>query len=264
MWAAIAFVAGLTAGTNPSDQLTILNLRPTYGVRGITRPDSKFLPGDQLFLTFDVDGITADDSGRVRYSISFEAIDASGKVLFKQTPHDQEAVIALGGNRLPAFVHVEIGLDQPPGEYTVRATVTDRAAKQSQTLSHTFEVLPKDFGIVRLTTTADSEGRIASGTWGSGDVMWVNLGVVGFERSSGQPGLHLELHALDEDGRPALARPFVGDVSQPVAANLPAVPAQFVLSLNRPGKFNVEVTAADKASGKTAKAVFPLTVLPTK
>ena len=42
-------------------------------------------------------------------------------------------------------------------------------------------------------------------------------------------------------------------------ADAALVPAQFFLSLNRSGKFTVELTAADKVGGKKAQLTFPLT-----
>jgi hypothetical protein len=38
----------------------------------------------------------------------------------------------------------------------------------------------------------------------------------------------------------------------------------FLLSLNRPGKFTVELRATDQVSKKKAKLSFPLTVLPAR
>ena len=39
---------------------------------------------------------------------------------------------------------------------------------------------------------------------------------------------------------------------------------QFLLDLNRPGKFTVELKATDKVSGDAATVSFPFTVLKTK
>jgi hypothetical protein len=46
-----------------------------------------------------------------------------------------------------------------------------------------------------------------------------------------------------------------------VPANFLAVPMTFPLTLNRPGKFTVEVTATDGTSRETAKLTFPIKVL---
>jgi hypothetical protein len=41
-----------------------------------------------------------------------------------------------------------------------------------------------------------------------------------------------------------------------------SIPLQFRISLNRPGKFTVELKATDRVSGKTDTRSFPITVLP--
>ena len=46
--------------------------------------------------------------------------------------------------------------------------------------------------------------------------------------------------------------------------NVVALPMSFLLRINRPGKFTVELNATDKISNKTAKLTFPVTVLEQK
>jgi hypothetical protein len=195
-----------------------------------------------------------------------EFLDKNGKVLFKQEPRDLETINALGGSTVPAFVHIECGLDQPPGEYTVRVTVTDRAGKQSQVLERKFQVLDKGFGIVRLTAGTDPEGRSPASIYEVGGSLVVGASVVGFERdkATGQPHVNVELQILDEQGKPTLAKPFVGVINEKVPANLRALPAQFFVALNRPGKFTVQLKATDQIAKKTATLSFPLSVLSSK
>ena len=49
-------------------------------------------------------------------------------------------------------------------------------------------------------------------------------------------------------------------IKKDVPAKAPVVPMAFPLSLNRPGKFTVELLARDEISGKTAKTSFPISV----
>ena len=44
-------------------------------------------------------------------------------------------------------------------------------------------------------------------------------------------------------------------------ADFLAVPMTFPLTLNRPGKFTVELTATDAVGNQTAKLTFPIKVL---
>ena len=58
-------------------------------------------------------------------------------MLFRQPARDQETIAALGGGHLPAFAQVDVGLDQSPGDYKVKVTVTDRATDKSASLTRT-------------------------------------------------------------------------------------------------------------------------------
>ena len=246
-----------------ADDLAISRVRLTHGILGPTRTDKKIIPGDSLCIGFTIDGLTADAAGKVRYSTLIEILDAAGKPIFRQSGKAQEVVNTLGGSQVPAHAQLDIGLSQPPGEFTFKLTVTDLTSNKTQSLSHKGEVQPKAFGLVRVTTSADAEGNVPSGLLGPGQSLYVNALVVGFDRDAGtkQPKLALELRVLDEAGKPTLAAPHIGAVEKDVAATALSVPIQFLVSLNRPGKFTVELKATDKVSGKTDTRSFPITVL---
>src|SRR5262249_2643138 len=159
----------------------------------------------------------SDDQGKILYSIGLEVADAAGKVQFKQEPRNLEALNALGGSRLPAHAHIDIGVDQPPGSYTLKVTLADRATKASHTLTQQFEVLPKALALVRLRITSDPEGEIPTPAVGvPGQALHINCGLVGFERdkTSKQPHVSVEMRVLDEAGKPTLAKPFTGVVNE--------------------------------------------------
>lgn len=243
-------------------QLNLTHVRATYGILGATRPDTKLLPGDNFVLCFDVEGVKADEAGKVLYSIGMDVTDAAGKVAFKQEPRELEANNSLGGTSLQAFASVQIGLDQPPGNYTVRVTVTNRATQAKGTLTRTYEVLPKGFGLVRLNTTYDADGKIAAPYVGEGQVVFVNFLAVGFGRdpAQAQPNLSVVMRILDQAGKPTLARPYSGVVNKDIPAKALSVPMQFVVELNRPGQFTLELKATDKVTGQSATLSYPLNV----
>jgi hypothetical protein len=264
MWT-IAFVAALSSLPAQNGGLAVTNVRTTYGLLGAPRTDSKFLPGDHVFISFDIEGVKADADGKVSYSVGLEVADPQGKTLFKQTPRDLETINSLGGSSLAGFANLKIGVDQKPGLYTVKVKVTDRAAKTSKEVSKSVEVLPKAFGLVRLISSVDPDGQIQVPFLGVGQSVWINFAAVGFTRGqNGQPDLSVSLRVLDEQGKPVTAKPMTGAVNKDIPKNLQALPMQFMLNLNRAGKFTVEVTATDKGSGTSATVSLPLTVLKAK
>jgi hypothetical protein len=263
MWTTVALLGVVTSLQGQANQLAFSNIRTTYGVLGVPRDNSRFLPGDRCVLAFDVDGFTADESGKVHYSIALEVTDDRGRVKFRQEPKNREAKNSLGGRKVPAYVDLQIGLDQPKGNYQVKATVTDLASKASRSLLRSFDVVAPNFGLVRLTTTADAGGQYPLPFPCEGQTLWVNFGAVGFERdrATGQPNLAVSLTVRDDEGRETLPKPLSGAVTKDVPKKARGVPMQFMLELNRAGKFTVDLKAVDKVTGKQAKLSFPLTVL---
>jgi hypothetical protein len=267
MWTSLAFVAALSLAPGQSGDLALANVRTTYGVPGATRPNNKFLPGDTFVLSFDIQGMKADADGNLFYSIAMEVTDSNNKVQFQQAPREQHVTNSLGGNSLPAFASLNIGAEQAPGKYTLKVTVSDAAAKTSRTLTSTYEVLPKAFGLIRPAITSDPDGRYPLLFAAEGQSLWVNFAAVGFARNgpNGQPNLSVTLRVLDEDGRPTATKPSVGNVNpDEVPAKAVALPMQFLVAATRAGKYTVELTAKDGAAGKTAHLSLPLTVLKPK
>ncbi len=262
IWSTLVLAAALSTAPAAEGELTLSNVRLTRGVLGPVREGSKLLPGDTLFVCFDVEGVTVADDGKVQYSTALEVVNPRGRTLLKQDPRNLEATCSLGGHRVPAYASIDVGLEVPAGEYTLKVTVTDRASGKKGTLSRTSEVLPRGFGLVRLTATADSEGLLPVPTPGVGQGLWLHFGIVGFERdnSTKQPNIEVTLRVLGEDSQPTLAKPPTGTVDAKVPEATSMVPMQLTLMLNRPGKFTVELKATDKVSGKTDTITFPLTV----
>ncbi len=263
MWTNLALLAVISATAGQAKELTLSNIRDTYGVLGADRPDNKVLPGDRYSVAFDINGIKCDDEGKVRYRMAMEVADSAGKIIYGQEPRDLEGYITLGGSRLPAFTHVDTALSQPPGEYTVKVTITDLSTSAAAKLVRKFEVLPKRFGLIGLTTSYDGEGRAPAPFGGVvGQLLYVSFFAVGWERSTTKHAhVSVEMRILDESGRPTVAKAFPGEVNSPVADKVAVIPMQFELRLNRPGKFTVELSATDRIGSKAAKLSIPIRVL---
>ncbi len=261
MLTTLAFLAALSLAPGDTDGLTLANVRSTYGILGPTRPERRFLPGDVFVLSFDIEGARPDAEGKVIYGIGLEVTDAQGKVHFRQDAKEHEARPSLGGAHVPAYASLQIGLDEPAGKYTLKVAVTDRASGMSQSVTRDYEVLPPGFGIVRLTAAGDPSGVAPASVALEGQPLWLNFAAVGFQREGGQPNLAVELQILDGDGKPTLAKPLTGEVRKDVPNKARGVPMQFVLELNRAGKYTLELKATDRVAGKSATASYPLTVV---
>lgn len=261
MWTTLVLLSALNVPHAQPD-LTLTHVRSTHGLMGPQRENDTLNPGDMLFVCFDIEGITADDEGKVRYSTAIEISNSSGKVLFKQQPQNAETKVSLGGNRVPAYAYFSVGLDAPAGEYGFKVLVKDLASGKEKSVSRTVKVSPKDFALVRAAVTSDVDAQYPAVALGCGQGVWVHCSAVGFERdrSGKQPHVVFEIRVLDEGGKPIYKKPTTNSVNKDVSEKQAGLPMAFPLTLNRPGKFTVELLASDQISGKKAKMSFPITV----
>ncbi|MFM8275291.1 MAG: hypothetical protein ACKODX_23565 [Gemmata sp.] len=270
---ALAVLTGLPA--QPAGELKLTNVRTTVGELGPARDAAKLLPGDVLFIAYDIDGISIDGEGVARYTMAMEVVNAAGARILpppnepKVEPREMTEFVPLRGNKMPARAFVTVGLDQAAGQYTCRLLVTDTKTKASGKLEVKFEVAKKEFGVVAVYTTHDARGELSAPTSGLvGQNIYVQFSVATFERDAKtkQPDVEVVCQILDEKGTKTLDTPrrHVQDAKalQTVKETDGAFALQFPLFMNRPGKFVVEITATDRLSKKTAVYKLPVTVLP--
>jgi hypothetical protein len=271
MLQSMALFAALTMTPGQGAGLTLSNPRITYGELGSTRPDAKLLPGDIFFLSFDIDGIKVNESGRVKYGMAMEVVDATGKSIFKQQPVERDDFLPLGGTKLPARAFVSVGIEQPAGQYTCKVTVTDLTDKEkpvAKSLEQKFEVLAKDFGIVQLYTAADAKGEIPAPLVGvTGQALFVHFAVINFKRDDGgtkQPNISIEMVVYGKDSKPTLAKPTVKNIPDEadgkVDEKVAGVPMRFLVPLNQEGGYLIRLKATDNISKKTTVVDLPLKV----
>ena len=268
----LALFAALAMTPSQGTSLTLSNPRITYGELGSPRPDNKLLPGDIFYLSFDIDGIRVNEAGRVKYGMAMEVTDSAGKSIFKQMPVERDDFLPLGGNKLPARAYVSVGVDQAPGIYSCKVTVTDMADKVkavSKTIEQKFEVLPRGFGIVRVSTAADPKGDVPAPLVGvAGQATFVHFAVIDFARDSktNQPNLTIEMVVYGQDKKPTLNKPTAKQIPDEadgkVDEKAAGIPMRFLVPMNREGGFLIELKATDNITKKSAKIYLPLRVFP--
>ena len=243
--------------------LALTNVRSTFGELGGPRPLAPLLPGDVMFLGFDIEGITTDAEGRVQYAMFMELLDGAGVSKYKTDPSNKNDFVPLGGNKIPGRAYTTVGLDQTPGNYLLKVTVTDLANKASKTVEQKFTVAAKDFGIVAVYTSVDERGQIPMPTTGMvGQPLFIQLGIVGFGRGADKrPNVEVEMVPLDEKGNPTVAKPSLLQIQGGVDEKDPGVTIRYLLPLTRAGKFTVRLKATDKITNKTSTFTLPVTAL---
>jgi hypothetical protein len=267
MWVTLALTA-LTAAPAQAGSLELKNDRFTYGILGAERKSSEFLPGDVVVLSYDIEGLKVKDDGTVLYSMSMEVTNKEGKSQFKNEPRDLQATNALGGSHVPAIAYSEMGTETPAGDYVMTVTVTDRQTNSTKKLSKAFQVVATKLGFVRTALSYDAANQMAAPPMAvPGQVLFFNFAVVGFklDAKTRQPNLALEMRVIGEDGKPTVVKPFVGGATETTEAFKRIIPAQFVLELNRAGKYKVQIKGVDKVADSAAiEYSFDLTVVDAK
>lgn len=263
MWTAPFLALLLASSPGQNAGLDIINVGFSYGPNGPTRTEAKYLPGDVLFLDFHISGLQFNAEGKANYSIGMLVTDAKGETVLRQDPKPQESLNYLGGKVLPGSAHLQIGTEQAPGAYTIKITVSDQAAKTTRSIERKFEVLPVGFGLVQVGLSADPDALVPKASLGIvGETVFLNFAAVGFERdqTSKQPRVAIALRILDEQGQPTLKNPLTGEANSNIPENLKLIPMQFPITLNRPGKFTLELSARDLLGNRSAIVTLPLQV----
>jgi hypothetical protein len=268
MWTTLALAAALSVSPGQAGKLELTNVRPTYGLLGPTRPDTKVLAPEVLYLSFDIAGLKADPNGDLLYGLGLEVFAAGkDKPIYKQED-DKDAPKKVpnpfGGGRLAATSFLEIGRDLPAGKYTVKITAFDRVAATNVTTTQTFEVVPPALGLTRVDPSHDPGGQLPAPLVGvPGETVFLNGLVVGFDRDSKKnPNVTVTMKLL-EGGKAVPAKPTSFDIDK-LNEGMKEVPIQFRLDFTRAGEFTVEVTVEDKVSKKKAVVTLPLTIVSTE
>jgi hypothetical protein len=266
MLATLALAALLQPIPAQNGKLDLTNARNTYGVLGQKRDSNQLLPGDIFVVSFDIEGLKVKDNGEVEYSMGMELKNKEGKSQFKKEPQDLKAINALGGARLPAFAMTDVGLDTPPGEYTLTVTVTDRGPKTpvTATLERKFVVKKKELGIVALVLT-DPNGSPMPPVAVPGQNLLINYMLVGFDVDKNKnPDLVFEMRIRDKAGKLTVEKPSVDAVKLPDPKTPNLMPNHYLVPINRSGEFTIELKATDKLSGKSVEEKLSITVLDVK
>lgn len=239
--------------------LELKNFRACYAPLpyGATRADAKCLPGDFLFLTYDIEGLKFDDkTGKASFVTVLELFDDQAKLIFnKETPN--EVVPHLGGSRMPGDLHVQMGRSQKPGKYRIRLTVQDRLAKEVKSHVYSFELLPQTFGIAGIVAPAIG----FPGQHHSTEFALVDMAL----NAEKKPDVQVTMRVLDESGK-VVAPPIISALPRdlPVGADLEKenfVPMRYPIYLNRSGRFTIDILAKDNVGKKEARLTYQLHVL---
>jgi hypothetical protein len=238
--------------------LELKNVRPSYGPLGAARVNTKCVPGDSLFMTYDIEGLTINPkTKRANYTTTLELVDSTGQVAFKKdTPND--VAPQLGGSRMPGDLFVILPRNQKPGKHKVRLTVKDNLAKEIKSFEYPFDVIPPDFSFVGVTAKA-------VGFPGENYVAGFAIVDMALDPKQ-QPNVDIVMRVFEQTGKNLVTPQILSNLPKDLPEEIDVkkenfVPMQFPIYLNRPGTFVIEVMAYDKIAKKNIQLRYTLTVL---
>jgi hypothetical protein len=238
--------------------LELKNVRPSYGPQGAERKTNKLLPGDTIWIGYEIEGLKVDaKTGKVKFDTKLELFEGkTAEPIYVTGPQTSDARLELGGTSMPGDLHIIMGPNRIPGKYTIKLTIEDKIAKDTKSFTYPVEVLPKDFGFVGVG--APTIG-LAGQSYQAGFAL-VNMAL----DKKKQPDVEVVIKIL-EAGK-AVTTPVHIRLTEELTGGLDLekqnfVPLTYPLYLNRPGQFTLEITATDKAASKTIQLSYPLTVL---
>jgi len=267
MWTTLALMT-LSLAPAQGGSPDFKNVRFTHGLLGQARKSDKYLAGDTVVLAFDVANMTVKNNGRVLYSMGMEVTKKGDKKpVLSRDAEDREVINTLGGGTFPSFAAWVIPRDMgAPGEYTLKVTVTDRETKKSQTLTRKFTVEKPRLGFVQVFLSSLRGDPIPPvAVPGQRVLLHHTLVGFGFDKKEKQTDITLTIRVLDSNDKPTLAEPYKGPVKTD-AKSAPGVMllTPYLMELNRPGKYKVELKAVDNVTGKSTTETLDLTVLSVK
>ena len=256
-FASAAALLILALAPAPTFALEFKNVRPSYGPLGATRNDNKFLPGDLLYISYEIEGLKVDPkTKKAAYVTLLEVFSSTKEKIFsKESPN--EMAPQLGGDRIPGDLHLIMGHDKPAGQYLLRMTIQDRVGGETKSFTHAFELLNPGFGIIAIQAPA-----IAF----PGQPYIAQLAIIDFTLDANKsPKGSITMKVTDEAGKEVSSLPankFPEDLTEGIDLKKDNVlPMHFPIFPNRPGRFNIEFTAIDAIGNHAATVRYPLQVL---
>jgi hypothetical protein len=259
----LAFIMLLTAAPVLAKP-QIKDIQAAHGQLGPERKSLDCFRGDELYFRFTVADFTTNDDGRLAGELAFTVSESTGKqILKKEIPLQQ--TLALGGGAFPAHVAFTIGEELPVGDYTIKVTVTDNLARESDSFERKFKCKDLEFALVAVRFYQDADGRVPATVGGIvSQTLFLKARGVGFDKSKGEIDVEMTIEVLDPKGKPVLAKPIrsmVHNEDANVVKSATVINLRGELALNRAGEFVLKISLIDKIAKKTATFESPLKVI---
>ncbi|HUJ21043.1 MAG TPA: hypothetical protein VLX58_05935 [Bryobacteraceae bacterium] len=237
-------------------------------------PTFTFVPGQFLFLSFEIAGYKVSPEQKIHLSYKVDALDPKGVPLLETIVSVVDATLADEDKNWHPRVHQQILLPPlaPSGTYGIAIQVKDdlsgaAASQQLQIEVRGHEVAPSDTLVVRnLHFYRGEEDRepLAVAAYKPGDTVWARFDITGYKFGPGNAvNLDYGISVAAPSGKVLFTQEKAAEERSSSFYPKFYVPGSMSLNVfkdTRPGQFTVVVTTRDHIGNQTAEAKSTFTV----
>lgn len=231
-------------------------------------PTFTFVPGQFLFLSFEITGYKASPEHKVHLTVKVDAFDPKGVRIVEPASSAIETTLAEEDKNWKPKVRQQILL--PPlagsGEYKIALEVKDDLAGAAAATEVKFgvrghEVAPSDTLVVRnfhFYRSEEDREPLAVAAYKPGDTLWARFDITGYKFGPGNSiDVDYGIAVLDAGGKVLFSRDPSAEEKTSSFYPKAYVPCSMNLNLERgvrPGQYTLAVTARDHTGNQTAEA----------
>lgn len=266
---AILLIAGSLPGQTAKAPLKIL--RPIISQSEDGTPlegGEAFLPGEQLFFSFQVENYRIGDNGKVQLTGHVQAFDPKGVPIASK---DEEVIGTSVGDEDKSWKpklrsQIQIPSIAPPGTYKIMFDVIDQQTRQSASGEAAFPVRGRaveaspalairNLGFYR---TQEEPAALRIPAYRAGDILWVRFDVTGYKYGEQNSiDVAYDVAVLRSNGEQLFSQPDAAVEKSQAFYPQPWIPAEFNLSLQSTmsaGTYTLLLTARDGTGNQTTTA----------
>ena len=232
-------------------------------------PSFTFVPGQFIFLSYEVTGFKVSDEQKIHLSYKMDALDPKGVHLMETDANVLDTTLAEEDKNWKPKMREQILIPPlaPSGMYKIAIQVTDdlnKTATASQELK--FEVRGRDvepsseLAVRNFHFYRGEEDRepLATAAYKPGDTLWARFDIVGYRFGEhNSVDVDYGIAVLAPSGKVLFAQENAAEEKSYSFYPKPYVPGSMNLNLQssiRPGQYAIAITVRDHAGNQTCEA----------
>ncbi|MBX7103930.1 MAG: hypothetical protein K1X57_07605 [Gemmataceae bacterium] len=248
------------ACAGPALSLEIRNIQACHGPLGPARTRLEVTPLEEVVYRFVVAGLKPAANGEFQFDIAYSMTDSTGKVVLSDTGR-HSVVAVMSGDATPATAAIQVGPTAPPGDYTLRVTVTDCNGGGDAHFSRRLTCKPGEFRAINPRFFHDA-ARTTPGPAGglAGQSIYLRVLAAGPKWEAGKSSVALRVELTDLEGNTVSRQPVTTRREITEGGPFRGIGLETLLPLAKPGEYQIKLTVIDELARREDVITLPLTV----